>query len=135
MDTISWNDSLSIGNDELDAHHKAILELINSLYDKEQHILPSKVLDDLIDFISYHFPEEQEFMEKINYPKTKEHLDEHDTFIEKVLEMTVQAFEDNLTIIDLRLFLMEWFKKHISMEDRAVFRYQKERNILDEKYK
>lgn len=134
MKEFIWKESYSTGNAKLDAHNKELLELLNKLYNHNEHLIPSRVLDQVIDYISYHFSEEEEELIAINYPNKEGHIKQHQQFIEDVVEMTEALFDDKLSIISIRIFLKEWFLMHIKREDRLVYLYQKELKELHKKY-
>lgn len=134
MEKFTWSESLNSGNEKLDDHNKELLALINKLYDRKRHLVPSSVLDDVIDYISYHFGEEEEYLRSIHYPDLDKHLKQHQDFIEEVLSMTETLFEGKLTIISIRILLKEWLLNHIKKEDTQVYRYQKDLKQLHKKY-
>lgn len=134
MKQFSWSESYSTGNQKLDEHNKELLLLLNKLYNHNEHLIPSEVLDQIIDYISYHFGEEEEELIAINYPNREAHLKQHQQFIEDVVEMTEALFDDKLSVISIRIFLKEWFLMHIKHEDRKVYLYQKELRDLHKKY-
>lgn len=134
MDKFEWNETFSMGSTKLDEHNKELINLINALYDREQHLSPSKVLDDVIDYISYRFSEEEDELIQIQYPGIKKQLEQHQQFVEAILSMTEQAFDQKLTIISIRLFLKEWIEQHIQIEDYKVLQYKKDLEELKQKY-
>ena len=86
---VEWNDTYSIGINEIDEQHRHFFDLLN-----KSHLLISnacnqselsKLLDDLIDYSKYHFDIENELMTKHNYINTSQHNLEHFIFTQKVL--------------------------------------------------
>lgn len=134
MKDFTWKESYSTGNEKLDEHNKEFLKLLDKLYNHNEHLVPSEVLDQIIDYISYHFGDEEEHLIAINYPNKVGHIKKHQQFIEDVVEMTEALFDDKLSIISIRIFLKEWFQTHIKREDRQVYLYQKELKDLHKKY-
>lgn len=134
MKEFTWQESYSCGNEKLDAHNKELLKLLNDLYDHTLHIIPSEAVDKIIDYISYHFSEEEEVLIDMNYPNRDNHIKQHRQFIDDVVEMTEALFDDKLSVISIRIFLKEWFQFHIKREDRSVYLYQKELKQLHQKY-
>lgn len=122
MPFVEWNDSFSLGVPQFDEHHQHLVGLINRLYDDFITGSPAEslgiILDELIDYATYHFAAEEYWMKENSYPKLAEHGAEHDRFSARVTEMQkdYHAGKVNLSI-EVLTFLKNWLKKHILQSD------------------
>ncbi len=114
----TWNASYSVGNDNLDGQHKELFAIINKLNNKPSQDVLAQCLDDLLDYVSYHFDEEIAILESANYPDLKAHEELHKAFTAKV-EQKVNDFEmGHLSAEDLHSFLGDWLIQHIKGTDK-----------------
>ena len=114
MAFINWQSTYELGIKEFDEHHKHLTSLLNKLYDDFTHGANrealGKVLDELVDYTSYHFVAEEYWMLKYNYPGFSWHLKEHNELKDKVDQFKVDYSMGNEEIsLDLLMFLMNWF--------------------------
>ncbi len=135
MKLFEWDDSLSVNIESIDLEHKTLLDMINNYYDEIHEIhngTSEKSLTDLrVELISNmkyyattHFKTEELFFEKYDYPEFKEHKQEHDDFVIKVLELE-QRLESGELILTTELtdFLKEWLVDHIKGSDQKYSDY------------
>jgi len=118
MTNFQWNDTYSVGFKLIDDQHKILISLINDLY-VAQHFGTLQtaiigVLEKLAAYTVYHFNSEKELFAQYKYPKTSEHLTEHDYFVDKV-----KGFQQELNrggiLLSLKTmdFLKDWTITHI----------------------
>ncbi|GBE29393.1 MAG TPA: bacteriohemerythrin [Euryarchaeota archaeon] len=123
---IVWNDKYSVGNDDLDGHHKAIISIINDLYSAiQQQSADSNLkvlLDRLIKYTIYHFKYEEALMEKHSYPGLADHKIVHAQMVKKTTELVNQAnnatmyHKDDVASSSMT-FLKKWWLDHICVID------------------
>jgi len=119
----SWKDDYSVNVPELDEHHKILMDIINRIYDD---CLQSYIVDcigpkikELIEYSEYHFKAEEDYMRRIEYFESEEHLEQHSMFNFKIRELQ-QAYSDNEMELtkSLIVFLGKWLLHHVFEEDR-----------------
>ncbi|BCS52364.1 hemerythrin [Geobacter sp. SVR] len=118
-----WNDSFRLGVDQFDEHHRHLFSLFNKTYDifvlerPRHHLAP--VLDELLDYATYHFAAEEAWMQQHNYPQRREHAEEHERFCERISELN-RGFSKGKTPVTLEVlkFLQGWLVEHILKRDR-----------------
>ena len=114
-----WKDSLSVGNAELDAQHKGLLNLVNDVYDAVQGDRPHRPLEALLDetgrYAEIHFKTEERLMAESGYPGLEEHRKSHEAFRDLFGEIRSRSREDQA--LDLFFFLKEWLLGHIGESD------------------
>ncbi len=86
---VDWDDCYLVGIEEIDAHHKKLIEMINKSYTLilKENIQGEllQLLDELIEYAKYHFASEEKLMRKYRYHKIDMHMIEHFNFSNKVL--------------------------------------------------
>ena len=119
---IEWNASYSIGIDEIDDHHKILLELLDRLYclklQENNKDELSNLLYELIDYSNYHFSAEERLMIKYDYPNIDHHILEHVDFANTMMTYEKMIVEDNDYIPDdVFDFVKRWLLEHILNTD------------------
>jgi len=123
---IAWNPSLSVGIEEIDEQHRAIIGLINELAAQKGSDDPTVAADALRflrDYLNEHFDLESELMLDMGYPNLESHRQKHELFINHVIFFEIEKEFGVVTeqmIDDLLAFLMDWFFNHIATEDKAL---------------
>lgn len=128
MAIITWEDSLLVGIEEIDQHHRHLVELLNRAFDdftgKGSVAGTGAILEELYDYATYHFNREEEVMADLAYPKMAEHVAEHRRFSQRVTEMHKDYLEGRGTIaLEMLTFLKNWLVNHISQVDAELGAY------------
>jgi hemerythrin len=128
MPIFEWDDSYSVGNREIDGHHQHLFELLNRMYDdftggvSPRELQP--ILDELIDYATYHFSAEEARMTSAAYPEFEVHKKEHDRFIKRVVEMQLDLpNRESRLYLEALTFLRNWLAEHILKPDMRYRRY------------
>jgi hemerythrin len=120
---LRWVEELSVGIEELDDHHKEMINLINKLY----HAVNAnagmeeigRLAADLLDYANYHFGAEEALFELKHYPDAAVHAEKHLEYRENMGE-----FRDRIEAGDesapsgLNEFLFVWWTRHIMECDK-----------------
>lgn len=127
-----WKEKYVLGIAELDAQHKALVDLINRLFVAMQNgvgkDLVGETLNELVDYARRHFMTEEILMDNYGFDGLEEHAREHRRFSEEVQRFR-DAFDAGNTGITIQLltFLRNWLDDHICRTDHAYAPYLKER--------
>jgi hemerythrin len=122
---VEWDNSFSINIDELDRHHKKLIDLLNKSYllimqEAGQEEL-SHLLDELIEYAQYHFAAEEDLMRLHHYQNLDQHLVWHFGFINKVLSFRKEMNEGKgYLAIDIFDFIRNWLLDHILRIDSEM---------------
>lgn len=134
-----WNNSMSIGIEEVDEHHKQLLRIgrdieqliqIKCIGVTEQQLLD--IVCELRDYVAYHYYEEEALMEKEHYPKLGEHRVEHKKYVNRVqyLDWPAMKRDPEPELQKLKDLLMDLLFNHILTWDKemgtAILEKQKE---------
>ncbi|MEI0580649.1 methyl-accepting chemotaxis protein [Brachyspira pilosicoli] len=96
---LEWTNEYYTYNKVIDNQHKQIIEYANkvhhALYNNDKNEV-DEAFRGAIDYTKYHFSEEQkiQMQNKENYPKIKEHFEEHKKFI-KAINEEYEAFKNS----------------------------------------
>ncbi len=128
MPIMEWIKDYELGIDQFDNHHKHLVSLINTIYDDYTSEAPTEtvgeVLNELIDYVAYHFSAEESWMENIKYPDREKHIKEHNRFSKTILEMQEEYTQGKMNLsFDLLVFLKTWLNDHITETDAEYGHY------------
>ena len=101
-----------------DTQHQVLFELIERLKAPEAG---REVFARLAAYAENHFFLEEAYMEKLNYPHTKEHIAAHNRFRQELSDMMEQSvlFDDRVRESVAR-FLREWLTRHVLGIDKEL---------------
>lgn len=135
MPLMTWNDAYSVSDEELDSHHKELFSILNSLYgdcldaDNENCVAPK--LDELLAYADYHFRAEVEYMRRIEYFEVDDHIELHNGFAYKLMEMKRIPHKSQLELTkELIVFVGKWLLHHVLQEDRKYAVHAAGRQVL-----
>jgi hemerythrin-like metal-binding protein len=120
---IVWNDSYHTGINICDEQHRGIVSIINSLHFSQS--LPSSaaflrpIAEMIMGYTKIHFSIEIELLEKSEYPRLREHQQQHDHLITEVNRILAACLHDGEDPNQFLTFLKEWLLVHIAHEDKA----------------
>jgi hemerythrin len=116
----AWDDRYLLGHGEMDATHREFVDLVNALVNADDAGLG----DALAAFAAHaeaHFSQENEWMEKYDFPPRDCHIDEHNKVLASVHEVRRHLAEGDVAIVrELAVALMEWFPAHADYLDSAL---------------
>lgn len=117
-----WKEEYSVQVKEIDDQHKKLVELIFRLFTAiKKQTMQSElgdILNELIEYASYHFATEEKYFKKFDYEFTDEHIKAHRTFGEKMLELQKKHKNDEIKIsFELIDFLEDWLLDHLMTTD------------------
>jgi hemerythrin len=119
--TFEWNDSYTVGNEEIDKQHKYLFELGNRLPEVADEDGIHHLIMDLFKYTREHFATEEEMMRSIGYPNLDEHIQLHDDLISKLSTISENEFTTDAEIYKFKEFVYLWLSKHILEEDNKYF--------------
>ena len=119
-----WNDSYSVGIEEIDSQHKRFLSIIQQLHETKQEDSSisnlRKLIEELEKYLIFHTKSEEMLMLLYEYPQQDIQKKEHREVIEKVQDK-IEKMPDNINDLnDLLIYLMQWFVKHTTYLDKEL---------------
>ncbi|GFE62830.1 bacteriohemerythrin [Geobacter sp. AOG2] len=122
MEHFTWSRKYSVGNEELDNHHKNLFEVFNKLYDSclnKNRTKLSAVIEELVAYSTYHFHAEEQHMKSIEYPDINKHLSEHRSFSAMIGKYHhTHGANEVMVSKEIVLHLWKWLIDHVMTEDR-----------------
>jgi hemerythrin-like metal-binding protein len=122
---VTWDDSLTVGIDGIDEHHRYLFDLTNDLFNtvknKRGIRQVARVLKALEHYVKVHFRAEEMMMSRFGYARLPDQLDQHAAF-----ELQLEAFYAELhenpiaAQFDVLIFLKDWLIHHIAIEDAQL---------------
>ena len=122
MEPIAWNESMSVGIDEIDTQHMQLVKMLNNLNEAmeagETKKALGRIISDLMDYAQIHFGTEERFFTRYDFSEKEDHVKEHIDFIGKVFEFK-RDFDENRVGLseDVMIFLSQWLVNHIKGSD------------------
>jgi hemerythrin len=135
MDTnnfLQWRIEYSIGIQEIDDQHKKIIQLVNDLLkicrddnNDGDHESFNQLVGTILEYFKKHFETEENLMLEKNYPQYAEHKKRHDKLLEDVKKMMDKMVhkKQKESLINMVIFLREWFVENIYIIDKQMGEY------------
>lgn len=134
MTLLHWRPNMSLGVEDIDDDHKALIEVLNRLHyqmvagDEPRQI--ESVFDELAAYCSRHFVREEALMEQCGYPDGEAHARMHLELADRLqryrdeYHADAEGF-DHAAFYD---FLSEWLLVHVLEEDMKLAPYMRSRD-------
>jgi hemerythrin len=129
-----WDSSLETGHDGIDTQHKQLFEALNSLLASCLGEQGSEELTKNLDFLNTytikHFFDEEKIQQKYNYPDYPNHKQYHQTFKDKVKDLTHRLIWSGPTeaLIKEVHESGDWLVNHIKVQDFKLAQYIKSKD-------
>lgn len=124
MDLFIWDpEKYSVGIQEMDDEHKILIAIMNRLYNRNGCGAPveelNKIIDELVAYTQKHFSDEEEYMQKVNYPEIRTHHALHLALFRE-LQKHIDEFRKGHHQIRRGFFdfLTAWLVAHINGVDK-----------------
>ena len=122
MAFIEWKNDYLLDNDTIDEQHQHLFLLYNKTYssyvDEENTINLFSIIDELYDYVVYHFAAEEKLMLVSGYPDYNKHADEHRKFARRISEYKLDLLTRRKSIAeDMIFYLGNWLVNHIAKID------------------
>ena len=121
----SWDPVYSIGVDIIDRQHQKLFDISNRFYaawrQRVRGAALSRIFDELLEYTSYHFAEEERLMQQIDYPALSQHRANHEELVELVnhyrtqLKRRVPGAEKQALE-----FVRTWLRAHVLDADKDI---------------
>jgi len=124
---ITWQDSYSLGMDEIDDQHQFLFQIMNRIW----HAIIQRadvgtvvsLIEELEQYTIAHFTAEETYLRMIRYPEFDAHKQAHQSFISRVAVEKKSILAGNSITLDLLHFLKDWLVNHILVVDRQYADY------------
>ncbi len=121
------NDKHILGNDQMDMLHKEFVDIYNSLENNEVESYKN-VMAKLLEQSKRHFCQEEEMMEQFDYPRKRDHIDEHQKVLAE-MEYFINKSNTKIGQMMLKSYFNEklslWFDLHLISMDSDLSSFLK----------
>lgn len=123
MEKIIWKESFNTDIDIVDFQHKILVERLNELIELNELGCTQEQMETLMIFLEgythYHFDTEEAYFKYFPYSEMKDHIAEHNYFIEKIKQIKSAVLYENKKVDEeLLVFLSSWLLTHILGTDK-----------------
>lgn len=125
MAFFEWTDELSVGNELIDSQHKRLIGFVNDFHDAadkdNNEAAIRKAVGNLTYYVKTHFSDEENLMEKYDYPQLELHRRMHERLTQRVGQYAekLRAGQKILNL-DMAIFLKGWLEDHIAETDKKI---------------
>jgi len=126
---LEWSDEYSLSNNIIDAQHKKLFKLVNTLSQLNERQVTftnfKKTLNYLVQYALQHFKDEEILQRLYDYPQYAEHKKVHDDFTATagiLSKITEKEFSPE-KFISLKGTLYNWLKQHVAVDDKKIGDY------------
>ena len=124
---VHWKEEYCIGVEEIDAQHKSLVDLINTLNadlnngDADKFKAFQRAAKRAVKYVQTHFASEEKLMALHGYPELAHQKKRHTEFIRRILDDTSRFDRgDNLAPESFLRYLSDWLMNHIAEEDVKI---------------
>jgi hemerythrin-like metal-binding protein len=121
---IEWESTLSVGIEEIDIQHRALVEELNHMFQALNEGMASEgaaiagSIERLLAHLRPHFRYEEEWLEKARSPRLSSHRKQHEDVLVKIEKLRADAINgDSRAAYDILRQLRRWLVNHIAEED------------------
>jgi len=118
-----------IGVPQIDEEHEKLFEIGERAYQllKDPYVIDKydkivEVIEELKAYTVYHFKDEEDYMESINYKRLFTQKIDHADFIRKINDVNLDKIDENQdeAIMEILTFLNDWLISHILDKDLLI---------------
>jgi hemerythrin len=120
---IEWQDSYKLGDSEIDAQHHRLFGLVNILFSTTEKYDLTEALANLLRHTQDHFAHEENSMSRLDYPGMKAHVEQHNTLLAKLANVSEIIANYSLDMANLESFLSAWLLNHMETLDAQFVSY------------
>ncbi len=127
---LNWDDSLLVGNTEIDDQHRQIFvhfeRLSLACQEKAGELAIKEILNFMNEYVEMHFSLEEAFMAENRYPKLPEQQEQHAHFrqtVKELQEVDTNTLEPHRLSLLFYQKLIQWFIQHIKKLDQEMITY------------
>jgi hemerythrin len=135
MPFFNWNPSYTVNVKEMDAQHKAMIEIINRLHEA---MLAGKgaqevgtIIAESAKYAQFHFASEEKLLTNNAYPQLAKQKAAHEVFTKKFADFQAQQQKGQMVLsVDMLNYLKDWWTNHIQGEDKGYGPFLNGKGVL-----
>ncbi len=125
MDIVSWKESYSVGNEEIDCEHKVFVTIIQRIHESVRdgdHRRVARLFAELVKYADFHFLSEENIMHDVGYPEADAHRAEHCKLLATLRSKLDGIRAGKEVVAEIVPFVLEWFVSHTTKRDLLLAR-------------
>ncbi|MGR8931804.1 MAG: bacteriohemerythrin [Gammaproteobacteria bacterium] len=123
MNEFIWNDRYKVGDETIDAQHRALFELADEIVGVTDNARVTHLLMLFYQHAREHFSTEEQLMKQVAYPGYESHLQAHNQMLDKLVEISEIVQKHQWNPSDIKVFVNRWVLVHILDEDLPLGDY------------
>ena len=134
MQRLELTDDLKTGIDEIDNQHKQLFNWANAVSDDvlaDEDKL-SEALNNLDDYVNYHFRAEEEAMDTHDYDRLEKHKAQHQRLMKEVTELYGRLNREGTSkglLAEVQYMFADWYYHHIKEWDKPFADFLKSKKV------
>jgi hemerythrin len=134
MEKITWGENFSVGVRDLDAQHKQIVIMVNTLIEMNETKVDSEIISDTLtkmtQYAIEHFQKEEQYMLDYGYPEYSSQRKQHQEFKKKTVDFCMETMLHKTTVpTEIFTYLKLWWTNHILQEDMKYKKFFNDRGL------
>ena len=134
MEKIIWGENFSVGVRDLDAQHKQIVIMVNTLIEMRDTKVGSEIISDTLTkmtkYAGDHFEREEQYMLDYDYPEYPIQKKQHQEFKRKTVDFCMETMLHKTTVpTEIFTYLKLWWTNHILQEDMKYKQFFNDRGL------
>jgi hemerythrin len=127
---MTWQERFRLGVVPIDVQHRVLMDLTNKLHKAAAAGEDSRniqcAMDELMNYVLFHFAFEEKLMADNGYPEFEEHRHMHEELLDQFRALQADVAENRLALNDRVMnFLQGWLIHHIVSSDRELVAFTK----------
>jgi hemerythrin-like metal-binding protein len=117
-----WSDAMLVGQGEIDLEHREFVRVVGALQACNGETASAR-LSAVLSHLLAHFDIEESWMERLEFPATQCHCDEHRKVLDAVSKVHDLAAVGAVALSDIKRLakaLIDWFPAHADYMDSAL---------------
>ena len=127
MEIVSWKESYSVGNEQIDHEHMVFIDIIGRVHEavikRKSMDDVKRIMDELEKYASFHFISEENIMIDSAFPDVAEHKKEHEKLLNSLNEKIIEIISGDKDSTELVSFLIDWFVIHTTSLDLKLSKH------------
>ncbi|QQS05350.1 MAG: hemerythrin family protein [Fibrobacterota bacterium] len=120
---LDWNETFSIGEPLLDAQHRELFDIANSLPENNDRAQVRTCVMRLFRYTREHFSAEEDYMRSVGYPNLEQHTRIHEKLIEQLSLIAQEPLGTTAADLSFKRFVLQWLTDHILICDKAIQKF------------
>lgn len=117
MKHIAWSDDFKVGVEPIDRRNSHLIGLIQqaqeALLEDPYHICGCNLIDELIDYVSYHFANEEIWMSRRRYERLSGHVGDHLRCMSLIIDRNKQCRAGAISCLEMLSEIFNTLVPHI----------------------